>query len=273
MFGTTRLLLTVLALDTLRNIVENTYFGFYFGGQYGLLPAQVADVLGTPVLLILPKLLNVLAGCLVLTILLFHWLPSAIRERDTAEHTTNVLREMATHDGLTGLLNRREFLTMGESEWERSQRYDRPLSVLMLDIDLFKLVNDRYGHSVGDQVIIRVAEACQAFSRTVDIAARLGGEEFVVLLPETRADDAGVLAERLRKGISELKLVQNGEEIATTVSIGVSEAKDLDSFAALLKAADIALYDAKRSGRNQVCAFDPSLPEHGDKYESSTTSF
>jgi diguanylate cyclase (GGDEF)-like protein len=258
-FGTTRLLLAVLAIDTLRNIVENIYFGLYFGAQHGFFPAILVGQLGQPILLILPKLLNAASGFFVLTILLLHWLPAAIRERQTTERTVEVFREMATHDGLTGLVNRSEFLSVGEREWERSHRYARPLSMLMLDIDLFKSINDRYGHDIGDRVIARIADICRDCTRSADIAARVGGEEFAVLLPETGLEEAIILAERLRQTVAQSKLGADGEPIATTVSIGVSQALGLDSFTALIKASNMALYQAKQAGRNRVCDFEACL--------------
>jgi diguanylate cyclase (GGDEF)-like protein len=255
-FGTTRLLLAVLAIDTLRNVAENTYFGLYFGGQYGFFSPELVSILGQPVLLVVPKLLNFCAGCLVLTILLLRWLPAAVRERHNVERTVDALRDLATHDGLTGLYNRSHFLSLGEAEWERARRYERPLSMLMIDIDLFKLINDQHGHDVGDLVIREVAGACTASTRGADIVARLGGEEFAMLLPETQGADAQLLAERLRKTVADLCIVRQERAIAVTVSIGVSEARDLEALSALIKAADIALYEAKRGGRNRVRRFD-----------------
>jgi len=101
-FGTTRLLLAVLAIDTARNIFENIYFGLYFGGQYGLLPVELVTVLGKPAFLIIPKILNVIAGCVVLGLLLYRWLPSAVSERGRAEQRAQDLENLAAVDGLTG---------------------------------------------------------------------------------------------------------------------------------------------------------------------------
>lgn len=257
-FGATRLLLAVVALDTLRNIIENTYFGVYFGGQYGLFPPSVVGLLGQPLLLILPKLFDAVAGCLVLFILLLHWLPAVVRERETVEREAEVFREQATHDELTGLFNRRHFLALAEQEWQRAQRYKRPLSLLMLDIDLFKSINDRHGHDTGDRVLATVAQFCQESTRPADIVARLGGEEFAVLLPETRQQDGSALAERLRQRIAALRIPAGAAEIATSVSIGVSEAALAMDVPELIKQADIALYTAKQSGRNRVCLFGPA---------------
>jgi diguanylate cyclase (GGDEF)-like protein len=190
------------------------------------------------------------------TILLLHWLPAAIRERQAAERTADGLRVIASHDGLTGLFNRSQFLTLGEAEWNRAQRYGRPLAMLMLDIDLFKSVNDCYGHDAGDQVISQIAKVCRDCSRSADIAARLGGEEFAVLLPETERDAAGILAERLRQAVEDLRISANSEQVPVTISVGISAGGSFGSFSALIKAADVALYEAKHAGRNRVCYFD-----------------
>jgi diguanylate cyclase (GGDEF)-like protein len=256
-FGTTRLLLAVVAIDTFRNIIENTYFGAYFGGIYGLLPPSFATALSPPILLILPKLLNVIAGCMVLLILLLRWLPATVRERSDTERTADDLRELASHDGLTGLYNRRHFLVLGQTEWDRARRYRRPLSLLMIDIDHFKSVNDLHGHDVGDRILIEVAQICRDLVRGADIVARLGGEEFAALLPETRLDDAGILAERLRRAVSEMSLEHGAGVLRVGISIGVSEASPTTDIPALLKQADQALYEAKRAGRDRVCLFTP----------------
>jgi diguanylate cyclase (GGDEF)-like protein len=258
-FGTTRLLLAVLAIDTIGNIVENIYFGVYFGAQHGFFPSAAVGLLGWPIVLFVPKLLNLASGCLILTILLLRWLPAAVQERQTAERTAEVLREIAIRDGMTGLFNRAQFLTLGEIELARSRRIGRPLSMLMLDIDLFKSVNDQYGHDVGDRVITQVAKICRDSTRNVDIAGRLGGEEFAVLMPETEISDARLLAERLRKTVCASNIIVDNAQLHVTVSVGVGQAVDLDNFTALIKATDRALYNAKRSGRNRVCYFGRDL--------------
>jgi diguanylate cyclase (GGDEF)-like protein len=260
-FGTLRLLLAVLALDTLRNIFENIYFGLFFGGQYGIFPKADTVLLEAPIFLIIPKLANIGAGCLVLGVLLLRWLPQAVRERREAVLQAEHLHELATTDGMTGLWNRRQFMVFAEAEWQRFRRYRRPLSLLTVDIDRFKDINDRYGHGVGDQVIIRVAEICRAQKRGSDIAARLGGEEFAILLPETRLSDAGVLAERLRDVISRDVIAATGNRISTTVSIGMSDAAGATSVAEFLQHSDMALYQAKRAGRNRICEFAPAQNE------------
>lgn len=256
MYGTTQLLLAVLALDTTRNIIENLYFGLYFGANLGFLPASIGIGLGRPIYLILPKLANIVAGCVVLGVLLLRWLPAAVRERAVAEAHAKELHALATTDGLTGLINRRHFTALAETERERQERYNRPLSLLMLDIDHFKSVNDRYGHAIGDQVLCRVAEICVSQVRKTDILARMGGEEFAIMLTETDRHGATQFAERLCASIARQPLSVGPSEIACTVSIGVAEMTDAHSLSETLSEADAALYEAKRSGRNRACLFD-----------------
>jgi diguanylate cyclase (GGDEF)-like protein len=254
-FGTTRLLLAVIAIDTSRNIIENIYFGLFFGSNYGLFPSAINGQLGQPIFLILPKLANVAAGLLVLGLLLGRWLPMAMQERRNSEQTADGLRELAATDGMTSLFNRRHFLALVDAEWARFQRYSRPLSLLIIDIDQFKAINDRFGHDVGDRVIVEVANACRAIARKSDIVARLGGEEFALLLPETQLEEAGIFADRLRAVIAELRIIHGDTKIAVSVSGGVSEASVSDHIVDFFKHADLALYQAKREGRNRICLF------------------
>jgi diguanylate cyclase (GGDEF)-like protein len=253
-FVTVRLLLVVLALDALRNVIENVYFGLYFGSELGLFPGIIAVRLGNPYLLIIPKITNVCAGCIVLGLLFLRWLPQAVREQEQAALQVKYLNELATTDSMTGLKNRREFMCLADTEWLRSIRYQRNLSLVILDIDDFKAINDQHGHQIGDKVIITIGQLCNHAKRTSDIAGRIGGEEFAVLLPETTAADAYQFAQRLRLLIAG-EAIEDGRVMAT-VSIGVSNAASVSSVAELMKQADQALYQAKRTGRNRVCDFE-----------------
>lgn len=162
-------------------------------------------------------------------------------------------KEQAITDSMTGLFNRRHFLNIASSAWDRYHRYNCPLSLLMLDIDHFKSINDRFGHDVGDRVIVQVAEVCRESNRNADVLARFGGEEFVVLLPETNLQEAIIGAERLRQLVSERLLQVDNGVVNATVSVGVAQADHATlALTDMLKRADQMLYDAKRSGRNRV---------------------
>lgn len=170
------------------------------------------------------------------------------------------LYELATKDGLTKLYIYRHFYTLLENEIKRSSRYNHEMTLLMMDIDNFKQVNDTYGHPVGDQVLREIANCIQQTVRKIDIASRYGGEEFTVILPETNIKDAQIIAERIRKNISKIKInVKDDICICPTVSIGMSEYPScaLDE-QTLIELADVALYNAKNNGKNCVCEYSPN---------------
>jgi diguanylate cyclase (GGDEF)-like protein len=172
----------------------------------------------------------------------------------------NEFRRLASHDGMTGVSNRRQFELLAQAEWARFQRYHRPLSLMMMDIDHFKQINDRFGHEAGDKAIKQAAEVCTASTRTTDIVARFGGDEFVALLPETDLAQAQMVAERLRKSIRDRS---EADGIVITVSIGIVAATvSMPDFSALMRLADKALYEAKETGRDRVvCLEDPERSE------------
>jgi len=165
------------------------------------------------------------------------------------------LERLAHTDCLTGLANRRHFLEQAEQELARAVRYGKHLSVLMVDIDHFKRVNDIHGHNAGDTALRKLSEVALKAVREVDIVGRLGGEEFAVLLPETDGEMAFEVAERFRSSIANTEvLLESGAALRFTISIGVASlGKDCASFDALLSQADQALYEAKNAGRNRVC--------------------
>ncbi len=172
-------------------------------------------------------------------------------------HTADELAELAKTDGLTGAYNRRYFFAKLDEEWSRHQRHGRPLSVLILDLDRFKSVNDSFGHEAGDHVIKRVAALCVTAKRDSDTFARLGGEEFGFLLPETSLDEACRLAERVRATIGAEHWSTVPGVTKATASIGAAEAGSLmNSPADLIRHADKALYAAKRAGRNRVAVIE-----------------
>ena len=180
------------------------------------------------------------------------------REFNTmAEHLMqhqNKLEELSVRDGLTGVYNRREFEKRLSEETHRARRYNEVFSILMLDVDHFKDVNDRYGHQAGDEALITVADLVRLNVRPVDVVCRYGGEELTVILPQTDASGARIVAERIRSTIAEsLTTTPQGDTIHITVSIGLSTfPQDGDTGARLVTAADQALYAAKQDGRNLV---------------------
>ncbi len=176
------------------------------------------------------------------------------------------MEKLANIDGMTGIYNRRHFLTLADREWERARRHGRSLSFLMIDIDHFKLVNDHFGHEAGDAVIVRVVNLALACKRKSDVLARIGGEEFALLLPETALSAARLVAEKLRERVAENQLP--GVSQPATISVGVASVdRGMSSISELMKAADHALYAAKRNGRNRVvCAVsDARSPDERNK--------
>ena len=163
------------------------------------------------------------------------------------------LQRLAITDPLTGLFNRRGLYELGQREVERARRYSRPLSVIMLDIDHFKLVNDRYGHPAGDEVLRVLTDRMKKNVREIDILARYGGEEFVILLPEIDLADARPVAERLRQSIGDYPISTEQGDISITISVGVSQTGNAPyEVEALIARADTAMYIAKQQGRNCV---------------------
>ena len=162
--------------------------------------------------------------------------------------------QLATIDGMTGLYNRRHFDALAEAEWKRFERYHRPLSLVLIDIDQFKEINDRLGHEAGDEALKALATVCMEDKRSTDIVARLGGDEFAVLLPETSLQQARTVAERIHKAIDRCGTDQRPKgEARITLSVGIAEAsRGMSGFQALLRLADKALYEAKAAGRNCV---------------------
>lgn len=172
------------------------------------------------------------------------------------------LRELASRDALSGLLNRRAFLERSTALFDHCRRHNQPCAVLMIDIDHFKTINDRYGHQMGDEAIRACANAINKALRDADVLGRLGGEEFAVVLPHSSAQSAVGVAERVRMLISQIDLrTENSTPVQFTVSIGVAQmGPQHATVEPLIAESDQALYRAKATGRNKVVTYDPSLP-------------
>ncbi len=154
-------------------------------------------------------------------------------------------------DALTRLANRLAYDERMQQEFNRWQRYNKPLTICIIDIDKFKNVNDKYGHKVGDKVLRTVAELCDSRVRETDFLARYGGEEFVLLLPETSLEQSITLADNLRKEVEKCNFHYAKDPVAITISCGLAEFKQGDTPDSVFVRADQALYAAKEGGRNQ----------------------
>jgi two-component system chemotaxis response regulator CheY len=175
----------------------------------------------------------------------------------------NQMEFLAMHDSLTELFNRRAIEEYAESELELARRKQQPLSVILLDVDHFKSVNDRYGHKFGDHALRQLATVLLEELRQYDRAGRWGGEEFIVILPDTQLSEAAIVAERLRIKISETKIsLENNEQFSIQISLGVACVfGHYPSLVNVVDAADHALYQAKQSGRNQVCSYSQPIKQ------------
>ncbi len=194
--------------------------------------------------------------------------------QDELKRSNELLLELSNTDHLTGLFNRRYMMEALEKEMQRSSRKGGSLSLIILDIDHFKQVNDRFGHLQGDVVLQKVALQLQKELRKYDCAARYGGEEFVAILPDSTLKDALLVAERIRHALQGIQFYAELEGITLTASLGVAsfssgQSMGVDSF---IKLADDALYRAKTTGRNRVVFYDPqSSPDHNNDGSGTTT--
>jgi diguanylate cyclase (GGDEF)-like protein len=166
------------------------------------------------------------------------------------------LSQLAITDSLTGVYNRRHFFEMAEKEFHQAVRYKHPLSVIMFDLDFFKRLNDSFGHTCGDEILLKVAQRCASQMREADIMGRYGGEEFVIALPETNAQDAVSLADRLCQSLAAKPIDLEAIQVPVTASFGIATLKSEETnLMQVLNRADIALYHAKQSGRNRATAW------------------
>lgn len=184
-----------------------------------------------------------------------------LRFLDAKEELLNAnqkLLELVEIDDLTGLFNMRSIYQKLEFEMERGKRFSRPVTVVMMDMDKFKLVNDGHDHLFGSYILSEVGKLIKSSTRTVDIPARYGGDEFLIVLSETPLAGVEMFCERLRKKVEQMTFVQGTDSINLTLSIGFASTKDDENLPPkeLVRRADMALYEAKRRGRNQVVCFD-----------------
>jgi len=196
--------------------------------------------------------LTVVSDIVLLVVLI--WLFAAMIQRVETERA--LIQQQAETDKLTGIYNRRHFETSLDQEIERARRYGSPLSLLMIDVDDFKLLNDRHGHLVGDRVLYQLTRECESCLRTSDVFCRYGGDEFVIIAPETPGAAAMALARRMRQSIGAMGLASSLGTLAISIGMAVWEDnfKTNDDF---ISAADRALYQAKRAGRNRECLHTP----------------
>ena len=175
------------------------------------------------------------------------------RFKDEREQMLQELKMLSIRDTLTGLYNSRHFYAQLENEIKRTKRYFHPLSLIFIDIDKLKVINDTYGHMIGDKVILLIAEIIMASLRSEDAAYRFAGDEFTVILPETFSNEAGVVADRIRSKIKKESIVINDKKISgITVSIGIAEYQKNEEIEQFVHRADLAMYKSKGKGGNKI---------------------
>jgi diguanylate cyclase (GGDEF)-like protein len=183
-------------------------------------------------------------------------LKRVVRERTLTierEQMLERLKKLSITDGLTKLFNSRHFYSQLKSEIDRSTRYKHPLSLLIIDIDHFKVYNDHFGHIEGDKVLARLGKVIKLLLRKMDSAYRYGGEEFTVILPETEGEEAETVAQRIRKSIKAIVFFpEPGREASITISIGMTQYKPKEEITVFVQRADKALYGSKEGGRDRV---------------------
>ncbi len=179
-------------------------------------------------------------------------LESARRVLERQRKAIEDIKELSLRDQLTGLYMRRRMKDILEDLLYNFNRYKKIFSIIMIDIDDFKVINDTYGHLAGDEVLKTIASVLKRYTRQSDISFRYGGDEFIVLLPETQLEDALVVAEKIRKKIASVRFKKNGMEFTCSVSLGVTQVKEEDSVESIFERVDEALYMTKRSSKGEI---------------------
>jgi len=205
---------------------------------------------------------NIFIGCLLVylvsLLLMVAMAVSQGRWRRGAFLAERALAYAARHDSLCGVLARGYLVELANHDVALAQRYDRPLALCMLDIDYFKRVNDSFGHPAGDALLCEVSRVCAAELRASDYFGRIGGEEFVCVMPETSEEEAFACAERMRRAVAAIRLETANGTIGCTISIGIASLhREHAEFGALLAAADAAMYQAKTTGRDRTVLAPP----------------
>ncbi len=202
-----------------------------------------------------------LAGLIIGIVFVLPTIRTQMRKEDKLQTLTEslsarsvTLEHEALTDGLTGMHNRRYFDDAMNEYLDQFRKIDKPIGLMILDLDHFKKVNDTYGHDVGDEVLRQIARCLQEFTRYHDVVARLGGEEFAVVAPNMSRESLFKLADRIRYAISSLNIKSGNVQLRVTMSIGLAIWDHKETAEELYKRADMQLYQAKRTGRNRVCA-------------------
>ena len=243
-------LIKAIFITTLVSIIFSNILVYIFETLYSP-PLASSDIIGT-------TLISGLASLLASSIIFYQNFLVSKTKADMENvnrrllNAQKKLRKQANTDSLTGLFNRRSYFLSMKKEISRYERQQRPFSLLLMDIDHFKKVNDSFGHSRGDVVLQKLAKILQETAREQDIVARTGGEEFSILLPEAKKEEAKVMAERIRETVSKSEMGSQEIEIQITISIGVAEILPGEDVDAIYNRADLALYRAKAKGRNCV---------------------
>ena len=168
------------------------------------------------------------------------------------EAVVEKLTQLSTEDALTGLKNRRYFIQRAKAAWQNYKRHNHTFSLLIVDIDFFKRINDEYGHHVGDTVLVKIARILEDSLRESDVIARWGGEEFLILLPSLKVQEAFWVAEKLRKTVADYEIDAPPYSVSATITCGVADIRDYNSVETCIHAIDKKLYVGKESGRNAV---------------------